>query len=124
MRVLLFLLVSLAACSAASPMLRSESPPPLHHEGPPPEQLDKRDIVEGMSGVKLAVQHCFERFRETGMWTASLTVLNSGQVRDVDVKGPSPGTATGACIAAEVSAAQFRPFTGAPQNIVYPYVLR
>jgi hypothetical protein len=105
----------------------AETPPP--HAMPPPrpwndprEQLDKRDIVYGMQQIKPAVGLCFDRYKEFGTYEAAVTIGNSGHVTAVHVRGPD--RETNDCVGHAVGNASFPAFSGAPQSIVYPFVLR
>jgi hypothetical protein len=87
-------------------------------------QLDKAAIVYGMGAVKGAVLACFDEYRVPGMATATLTIERSGHVSRVGITGQFAGTPTGECVERAVHAASFPPFTGEPQTINYPYILR
>jgi hypothetical protein len=108
-----------AQTATSQPIPPTDAPPT---DGPPPEQLDKAAIVAGMSRIAPRVRACFDQYRVIGVWTATLTIVNSGQVSKVHVAGPHLETAN--CIGNAVAGAIFPPFTGAPLTISYPYVIR
>jgi hypothetical protein len=119
-RVRAFVLaVALAGCASMEP---ASNLPPRRPWSEPREQLDKGDIVYGMHQVQPAVGLCFDRYRQVGMFSVAFTVAGSGRITSVSVRGPH--VETNDCVGQAVATATFPPFSGAPQSIVYPFILR
>jgi hypothetical protein len=111
----------LTGCAEAPPQSVSALPP-RRPWNEPREQLDKDDIVFGMQQIKPVVMRCFERYQAAGMYSAALTIGNSGRVDAVHVRGPHVDTND--CIGHAVATATFPAFSGAPLSIVYPFMFR
>ena len=110
------LVALLSGCASTSNL------PPRRPWNDPREQLDKGDIVYAMQQIAPAVGRCFDRFRTTGLYSAAFTIVGDGHVKWTNVRGPH--TETSYCISLAVATATFPRFSGAPQSIVYPFVLR
>ncbi|MGZ3443087.1 MAG: hypothetical protein ACXVDD_26380, partial [Polyangia bacterium] len=89
-----------------------------------PDQLDKGQIVGGMQKIKPRVGSCFDQFKVPGMANVAVTISGSGRVSSANVTGQFAGTPTGDCVAKAAKSASFPKFKGAPQSIVYPFILR
>jgi predicted Zn finger-like uncharacterized protein len=89
-----------------------------------PDQLDKGAIVSGMQKIKPRVGSCFDQFKVPGMANVAVTISGSGRVSSANVTGQFAGTPTGDCVAKAAKSASFPKFKGAPQSIVYPFILR
>ena len=97
-----------------------ERPGPAHSR----DQLKPFEIQLGMSKVKSKVQSCYQRFREPGMVSVTLTIAPSGRVTSAWATGKFAGTDTGHCVERAVESARFRPFSGpAMDGIDYPFML-
>ena len=129
-----FLLLAIAAslgCATTQPPPQTANPPPPTSDDSPRDpnvahdQLDKRDIVDGASKARPAVAACFDRYQAPGMASVGFTISNDGTPTNVNVNGQFAGTPTGRCIEDAVAkTARFRHYTGAPQSIIYPFILR
>jgi len=89
-----------------------------------PEQLEKSQIVGGMSGVKGKVGSCYDQYKVPGMASVNVTIGKSGSVSSATVGGSFAGTPTGACVEKAVKSAHFPKFKGAPMSLTYPFMLR
>jgi predicted Zn finger-like uncharacterized protein len=89
-----------------------------------PDQLDKQQIVGGMTRVKSRVADCYTQYKVPGMVSVALTIGNSGHVTNATSGGSFAGTPTGDCVARAVKSATFPRFKGSPQSINYPFILR
>jgi hypothetical protein len=89
-----------------------------------PEQLEKGQIVGGMSRVKGKVGACYDQFKVPGMAMVHVTIQKSGSVSAASVGGSFSGTPTGGCVEKAVKGASFPKFKGAPMSLDYPFMLR
>jgi hypothetical protein len=90
------MVINIAALAGCAPELATNGPP-RRPWNEPREQLDKADIVYGMQQRRGAVGASFDRYRTTGQFNVAATIVGEGHVSR---------------------------FTGAPQSIVYPFILR
>jgi hypothetical protein len=97
------------------------APPPRAEPTGPTDQLDKNQVVAGMSAVKGAVVQCY-RGRKPGVYFADVIIDGSGRISRVNVRGAD--LATDDCVGQAVAGAVFPPFTGPPMLVSYPYLLR
>jgi len=117
------LAAALVGCAAQSPEVRGgTNQPPGRSANETRAQLDVDAIVVGMQEVKPAVQACFDRYKAAGLFSVALTIVGDGHVASAHVLGPHPPTND--CVGHAVFAARFPPFSGPPQSVVYPFVLR
>lgn len=93
-----------------------------HEVRPSRAKLDVDDIVRGMEQVKPAVNRCFDLYKASGLFSVGLTIVGDGHVASVRVRGPH--VPTNDCVGHAVATAEFPPFSGPPQSVVYPFVLR
>jgi len=111
----LLLAVTISGCAT--------SPQPLGVSNRPPrEKLDQDDIVDAMKQVMPGVTSCFDRYKEAGMFVAAYTVIGTGHITLVHVRGPH--VPTNNCVGGAVATARFPRFSGPPQSIVYPFFFR
>ena len=110
----LLLVVTISGC-ATSPQLGVSAHAPR-------ERLDQDDIVHAMEQVKPGVMRCIDRYKQVGMFVAAYTVIGSGQITLIRVRGPHAETSN--CVGNAVATATFPRFSGAPQSIVYPFIFR
>lgn len=89
-----------------------------------PEQLEKGQIVGGMSKVKGKVAGCYDQFKVPGMASVNVTIQKSGAVSSATVGGAFAGTPTGSCVEKAVKSASFPKFKGSPMSLTYPFMLR
>jgi hypothetical protein len=89
-----------------------------------PEQLEKGQIVGGMSKVKGRVAGCYDQFKVPGMASVNVTIQKSGAVSSATVGGAFAGTPTGSCVEKAVKSASFPKFKGSPMSLTYPFMLR
>lgn len=115
MKARALLLVVIVSGCATSPQLGVSNRPPR-------ERLDQDDIVDAMKQVTPGVTSCFDRYKEAGMFVAGYTVIGTGQITLVHVRGPH--VATNNCVENAVATARFPTFSGAPQSIIYPFFFR
>ncbi len=84
-----------------------------------PEQLSMDMIKSGLKGVSSAVQGC----KTPGTYIVKLTIGKNGKISDASVPGKS-GDPAADCVAKAVRSARFSEFTGDPQTLSYPFILR
>jgi hypothetical protein len=84
-----------------------------------PEQLSMDMIKSGLKGVNGSVQAC----GTPGTYIVKMTIAKSGRVSDASVPGKS-GDSAADCVARAVKSARFPEFTGDPQTLSYPFILR
>lgn len=84
-----------------------------------PEQLSMDMIKSGLKSVSGSAQAC----GTPGTYMVKLTIGPSGRVSDASVPGKS-GDAGADCVAKAVKGARFPEFTGSPQSITYPIIVR
>ena len=75
-------------------------------------------IKSGLRGVGSAASSC-----GAGTYMVKLTIAPSGRVSDASVPGKS-GDAAADCVARAVKSARFPEFTGSPQTLQYPVIVR
>lgn len=109
----LLLAVTISGCATS---------PQLGVSNAPREKLDQDDIVYAMKLVMPGVTSCFDRYKEVGMFVAAYTVIGTGQITLVHVRGPHVPTSN--CVGSAVATARFPRFSGPPQSIVYPFIFR
>ncbi len=109
--------LSLAAC-AASEQERSPSTTPSASGQP---GLDSSAIDVGMERVRPMVTSCLGPSRAGTTWNVRLTIRNDGRPTDVRAEGETEDPQVAACLEGAISGAMFRPFTGAPVTITYPF---
>jgi predicted Zn finger-like uncharacterized protein len=101
-----------------------EAPPPPADDPSLPEQLQRGDIVSGMSAVSSRVHGCFEQYKVPGTAMVALVIAKSGRVQSANVQGALAGTPTGDCVGRAVKGASFKKFRGSSMSISYPFILR
>jgi hypothetical protein len=90
-----------------------------------PEQLNMNQIRNAMNKVKGRVQACYDQYQVEGMANVGFTILGSGGIKDVSIRGKFRGTDTGACVVKAVQQATFPKFSGKPISIKsYPFLLQ
>jgi predicted Zn finger-like uncharacterized protein len=89
-----------------------------------PDQLEKGQIVGGMSKVKGKVAACYDQFKVPGMASVNVTIQKSGSVSNATVGGAFAGTPTGSCVEKAVKSASFPKFKGSAMSLTYPFMLR
>jgi predicted Zn finger-like uncharacterized protein len=89
-----------------------------------PDQLEKSQIVQGMSSVKGKVGSCYDQFKVPGMASVNVTIQKSGSISNASVGGSFAGTPTGSCVEKAVKGAHFPKFKGSAMSLTYPFMLR
>jgi len=102
---------------------KAEAPKPAASDLP--EQLNMNQIRNAMNRVKARVQACYDQFQVEGMANVGFSILGSGKISDVSIRGKFRGTDTGDCVVKAVKQASFPKFSGKPMTIKnYPFLLQ